>query len=361
MSTNTTLNKETLYKIFAIAEQEHKNLFHNISKRKFYKELNQVAEKIETLDKKQINYELMRLFALFRDGHTDYKILTKKLPLKFYLIEDKFIIIEISNKHSELLYSEIKSINGVDVREIYNKAKSLISAENEFWLNYKIFDSLRNAYFLNALGLKNCDKSIEIVVGDKGYKINSLDTDTIKSPYFVRTNNYSLTARNDKLIFTYSKCKEDENYSIDSLIKDLQNKLLQNDKLIIDLRFNSGGNSAYFNRVINEVLRPKHIKGIALINEGCYSSTMFAVADLKRLGFILLGSNTGGELCTYGELNICDVDGWKFSVSKKYFDKRNKKIRTKHFVKPDIYIANTLADYKNNNDNVLNKAIELLD
>ena len=361
MSVNTTLDKETLFKIFETAELEHKNLFHSISKRKFYKELNKVAEKIETLDKKQINFELMRLFALFRDGHTDYKMSAKKLPLKFYLIENKFIIIEISNKYSELLYSEIKSINGVDIRGIYNKAKPLISAENDIWLNNKIFDSLRNAYFLNALGLQNCDKSIDIVVGDKAYKINSLDTDTVKSPYFIRESTYSLTTKNDKVILTYSKCKEDENYSFDSLIVDLQNNLLQNSKLIIDLRFNTGGNSAYFDRIVNEVLRPKNIKGIALINEGCYSSAMYAVVALKRLGFILVGSNTGGEVCTYGELGFCDVDGWKFSVSTKYFDKRNKKIRTKHFVKPNIYVTNTLQDYKNNNDAVLNKAIELLD
>lgn len=361
MSVNTTLDKETLFKIFETAEREHKNLFHSISKRKFYKELNKVAEKIETLDKKQINFELMRLFALFRDGHTEYKISAKKLPLKFYLIEDKFIIIEIANKYSKLLYSEIKSINGVDIREIYNKAKPLISTENDIWLNYKIFDNLRNAYFLNSLGLQNCDKSIEIAVGDKVYKINSLDTETIKSPYFVRENNYSITTTNGKVILTYAKCKEDDNYSFDSLITDLQNNLSQNSKFIIDLRFNTGGNSAYFDRIVNEVLRPKNIKGIALINKGCYSSTMFAVADLKSLGFVLLGSNTGGELCSYGDLGLCDVDGWKFSVSTKYFDKRKKGVHTKHFVKPDIVVKNSLQDYINNNDAVLNKAIELLD
>ena len=57
---------------------------------------------------------------------------------------------------------------------------------------------------------------------------------------------------NKTLLISYNTCTEDPNYPIKSFINDVKTMLKKTkyEKIIVDLRYNGGGNSALFNPVI---------------------------------------------------------------------------------------------------------------
>ncbi len=93
-------NKEFL-QIFDNVENEHPNLYHDISKEGFVKQLNKVADKVETMDKPKLTFELCRLFALFKDGHTRiYEIDEQSFTYKLMAVQDKIYIAGIKKNYN---------------------------------------------------------------------------------------------------------------------------------------------------------------------------------------------------------------------------------------------------------------------
>ncbi len=363
MEKTCLMQKETLYKIFEVAEKEHLNLFHSIDKQEFYKELDKTALIIEKLDLNQINYEMSRLFALFKDGHTAWAVPTNHgwLPMSIIISGEKFYITTIDSSLSDLKYKEITAINGKSIQKIYNKMKQIIPAETEIWSGYRALSCIINVNYLNMLGLDIVDDFVNITVEGKDYILPKTlkNYDCLGNNYPWIKYYYSIKTVQNAKVLEYFKCWDDANYSFENFFNDVAKTLDKNDRIIVDLRNNTGGNSAYFTKIVNEILVPNNIKGCALINEGCFSSGRIAVQELKNLGFTLIGKPTGGVSKSYGENKFISIDNWNFTVCKKYFDFTNEIIPDGE-LKPDIYVENDIEDYRNGVDKVMQKAINML-
>ena len=355
MSVNTILDKEKLFKIFEIAEQKHINLFHGISKENFYKELDKVADKIESLSKRQIDYELMRLFALFCDGHTCYKPVEYKwLPIKFAKINDKFYIVDIYGEYEDILFKQVNKINGLDIQAVFELIKNVSSGDSLEMVEYLSLIDMSNFYYFQLLNIDFGLNGIILNLENKE-KFISVSDKKIESKLFFPKPNYELKKYGDTNVIKIRMFKEDKQYILEQFKNDLLENLTQNENIIIDLRNNSGGYLSVVD-VLENVCQIKNLKGTLLINEGCASATMFAIGNLQKRGFTLIGSTTGGCGEFYSAPKKYTVDKINFYVSNILVDAGCK--TTKQIV-PDIKISNTIQDYKNKKDVVLDKALKL--
>ena len=131
-------------------------------------------------------------------------------------------------------------------------------------------------------------------------------------------------------------------------------------KIIIDLRYNGGGNSEIIRPLIDglkEIKRSDDIAIYVLIGEQTFSSAILNAEMLKdQLGAVLAGNPTGGSASHYGEVitDALPYSGIPFQYSTKYF--RNK---IKGPIIPDIMIEENIDDYVNGIDSAL-KALGLI-
>ena len=67
--TNTEIVKQILRKL----EENHINLYHDVSKEKIVEYISKIKN-LDSLNTVEFNYEMKKLFALFKDAHTSYYV-----------------------------------------------------------------------------------------------------------------------------------------------------------------------------------------------------------------------------------------------------------------------------------------------
>jgi C-terminal processing protease CtpA/Prc len=144
------------------------------------------------------------------------------------------------------------------------------------------------------------------------------------------------------------------------MFKELEGKEL--DYFIIDLRHNTGGNSAVIKPLIDGLKSFKKKSPdtwiYVVIGRKTYSSGLMAAIDItSALPATLIGEPTGGSPNSFGELQTKELPNSRLpiSYSVKYFKLTDGASKT---IEPDIYISPTIEDYKANNDVVLNRIFE---
>ena len=123
-------------------------------------------------------------------------------------------------------------------------------------------------------------------------------------------------------------CSEDPDLTIKDFTKKISNDLKNNSykKLIIDLRYNTGGNSQILAPVIKCISNYKKDNKIdiyTLIGEKTFSSAVINSIQLKdELNATLVGSATGGSVNCYGDIRNFDLPNLPMTViySTKYFE-----------------------------------------
>ncbi len=161
------------------------------------------------------------------------------------------------------------------------------------------------------------------------------------------------------------------------------------DKLVIDMRSNSGGDETLIPELFNILVKEKTTLGayieksgpehndvtdllpvyseedpdfyfdipiVVLINRGSFSATSYFASMIKGLENVtLMGQITGGG--GGGNLGYQLSNGWVLAVSASDFQDKNG-LSIEQGVQPDVYIENTKEDIENGVDKMLEMAIE---
>lgn len=342
-------NLEKMSEIFNIAEKEHINLFHDISKEEFYKEFDNTAKIINNCTKIQFDYEMKKLFTLFKDAHTNYFVPCEQLSCFITEIQNEYYL--KSNKQ----YYKITNINNVPINEIVHKISKLETYESIEWLRFCITRDLNDLYTYKMIGVANeNDNSITInCENDFTIQINQRTFNTSTSIPQIAFYEYKIL-ENNTLYIRYLKCKENENYPFKSMVDSIK-KEFTGSNFILDLRNNMGGHSEIINP-LQEYLMEKNMNGCILINNGVFSSGRFAVARFKNtLNVTTIGSPTGGTAKSYGNPKTYNVEDSSFCCSQNLWDFSNI-FGYDGSIQPDIPAENTIDDLKNKNDRVLDLA-----
>lgn len=385
--------------------KRHKNVYHSISKEEYQNKIEILKEECTNLDSEQRVVKLKEFTALIRDAHTSYNSdMNEAYPLNLVVLEDGIFVSAALSENKELVRttnsnsptSRVKliAINGIPISSdsqentIFNIMKKILSHENDYFINSLLPASLLDPKLLYGAGITNsktnCNmtfqfsdnstKTINLIAKSLEnfknldwcvYYDDNYPADRSKLPLYLqysRENYYGSYFEEENLLYIlYNSCKNDDNQSFSNFINEqyakTNNKPIE--KVVIDLRNNSGGDSRiikpFYNLLNNQLANSKLY---IIIGEKTFSSALMNAIELsKKYGGTLIGSPTGGKPNHYGEVKTIELPtGNRISYSTNYFKMIDN--YTLDSLYPDISIKINSTDFFNLEDTVLNYIIQ---
>ena len=297
-----------------------------------------------------------------------------KLPIILKFIGEDLYIINSFDKN--LKFSKVLKINDFTVEELIKKIKKSLPCSNEAWLKAKTEEFLSDLNIINELCLSYNDTSIFTI------EIKGKQKDYVLSPNkeikLEEDKNYEITLLDKVIKISYSKCVPPKTGSVIDFVNNVKQISKQNNitNFIIDIRGNTGGDNTIIYPLL-DFLKGPNFNVITLTDKNVFSSGRFALIDLINIGIRTFGEEIGTSLNCFGNVKTFNLPNTNLIItySTKYFDynpfdkkliqytnkddMREIKSFKPIFYKPDYYVWNSLKDYKNGNDKVVDKAIKL--
>ena len=381
--------KDKINKVLELIEEKHIDMYFNITKEELKEYVDLLLSKTEINNKYEfyyyINMIIKKIFGIF-DFHT--KVVFKEqdfyLPVRFKYIDNKLYIIRTTEEYKELLYSEVKKIDNIDINKMIEEIKSITAYSTEEYLTSQIELFLINGYKIKSLPSVDSNKDnfiFEVNKDNELIKKSLGKAEDVLLSINKPKQNYSYEIINDMIHIIYNMCGEDYENQMIGFVKEIEQKSkeLCIDKFIVDIRGNQGGNSAIINPLI-DFLKNKEV--VTLVDEYVCSSGRFAILGLKNVDSKFVGTGIGTSLNCFGNAPTFEFDEFKIPISNKYFYidttysydnfkyadskekfknlKQNRKLFASQIFEPDYYSKKSIYDYKEGIDRELEDAIRLL-
>lgn len=352
--------------------KKHKNFYNSVSKEECQIQFERLSERIEGISYTDYYFTLFSYLSLSHDSHTFIKaddIFSHFMyfPLQLNYIGDSVYVVSGDRDYIDTMRKEVLAINGFTIKEIEEKSSWVIPHDNQVYLKQNLNNLLNNTSFLSFIHVSDNPQSIVELSFIDGNKItitpclsteirqeNLVSASTSYSQYIYQGYYRAIIINNDTLLISYNVCDEDPDYPIKSFTSDIKSILSSNNvsRIIVDLRYNGGGDSSLLKPVI-KLLKKEKCKKYALIGENTFSSAILNAVSLKDdAGFLLVGSSTGGSINHFGEIKSFTLPetGWKVYYSSKYFKLSNK---YEGSLIPDVFIKIDALDYFEGKDNAV--------
>ena len=358
-------------------KQIHVNPWHEIDEKELEKIANDLLQKYEVTGEYSycyfMNYNLKRLSGK-SDAHTIYKP-NAPIPMNFKIFDEDVLV----SYPSDLRGSKLVSINNVDIQQILKELEEILTYGT---LGKKRIE-MERALFSRCLlwGLPSLKGSKELI-----FQILTRDKTLVTKTYeakkdyqnemfdyekYLYGDNATFEIKNNCLIYHHSSCQSIYKDKITEAVASLYQLAISNiDTIIVDLRGNTGGNSA-FNDALMAFLKQSHKNLICLTDYRIFSAVRFALRDIINLGATTIGEGISTPINCYGNSSKVNIDGHIFSISNAYFHpfqdisiwskEEYKKLATSDVLKPvyfnpDIEVNEKEEDYLMGEDTILNYA-----
>ena len=345
-------------------EMNHKNFFNTVSKEECEEEYKRLSSNIDDINYTDYYFVLSSFLALSNDSHTsleagDIYSYFMYYPLQLNYVGDKVYVVSGLSDYKDYMGKEVTAINGVNIKVIEEKVSLVVPHDNTVYLKLWLNNQLNNTSFLSFIDVVDSDKAPVTLTFSDGKNVSlsptlsqEIDRDDIisafssYSPYIYQGYYRAMEIRDDVLLISYNTCSDNPSYPMKNFASDLKKALKEKkySKIIVDLRYNGGGNSAVLDPVI-KLLKKEKCSKYALIGENTFSSAILNAVSLKDdADFTLVGTPTGGSINHYGELKSFTLPetGWEVYYSSKYF-KLSKKFDGS--IIPDVYIEKDAESY----------------
>lgn len=392
-----------------LLNEKHINLYHQTSAPVFNMAFKTLISKIDSLNDYEIILEITRLVALAKDGHTsffpvfDQSIVSFPLyPFVFSQFEEGVFSISVPTKYSSIAGLKLVSIDNTPILHIREKLIPFIPRDNDAEITYTFPDFLNNAYLLYYTGITknlgradfcfesngslitmNIEAVQDSVYGDQDwYAARELLRKTASSihPTFLFLNPFTLSNAQKRetywakaipesktLFFQYLSCFDQKNrptfldYVRDSVFKFLDQHPTY--KLVIDMRYNSGGEPMTASPLIVGILeRPalfQKQRPIVLVGTRTFSAAATNVMQFKRFcNAILIGQLSRAKPNSPSEGRSFELDNSKLqiSISTEYV-KRSPNVGNSFYMPMDKIIPLKFNDYINDIDKTFTEGV----
>lgn len=374
--------------------KSHKNLYHNIKEEDFKKEIVSLKQDIEELKDYEIKCRLAQIVATVGDAHTSVNLgfnNSNVYPVVFWWFQEDLRVVTTLKEHRHILGKKLIGINNMPLKDVMQKVNSLIPHENEQWLKATNVRFVTMPEVLKVLGIASEDK-VEFSLSDDSNNVIKLELtpeglpdekitrvidEMPTKPLRLQYNTNSLSERlywykylpEEKLLYLqYNQCIDRsvaKSYGIEDykdypefwefsqrLLKAINDNNL--DKFVVDLRFNSGGDSSLMTGLVNKLASIDKLKGkvYVMIGRETFSSGVMAAMDfMNQTKAVFYGEPTGGNVNGYGDIKTLELPNSKLQVSysTKYF-KLSSSIE-KNFL-PAVPVEQNYNNYKQGIDDV---------
>lgn len=363
-------------------ETGHYDLYANISEEEFQTEREKIAKQTPTMTDAEFYWSIRHLLSLVGDAHTaaypsDYFM--SVLPWNIKKFDEGWFILILDKAHEQYLGTRVIAINDVPIDEVVERTRQVISYEADTWLWQKVPDVLIWKDALEYLDIVEPDEPVLVTVEtaqgtEETFELPAYDdwSDEKKQEVLVgfQRDSVPVTAEQDAIYWStaldestyfiqYNSCQEDPDLPMAQFAQqveaDLESGGYQN--IIIDLRYNSGGNS--------EVIRPleqtlslyainagSDVQFYILIGGRTFSSATIAATDFKKTTIgnsIFVGQPTGGVLKCAGDVLPLFMENTPIAMqySTKYFDLL---YGVEGPLEPDYTVPQSFAQYAKGED-----------
>jgi hypothetical protein len=350
--------------------KKHPNIYSYISEKDYLYDFDNLLKDIDDLESYQILIRIQRIFAEINDPHTYIDYATyESLPLELYYFDEGLYIIGADQEYIELIGTKVISAGNDNIDSVIQKAGSLCPHVNESCLKYYIPQNLINPYVLQYLNVMK-DQTVQ-------FKLRKTDGEIITKTVFIKAKGdikleyisdfiterpFYLTRDDDRwytLLDDDSILYYQNNLIINNATdKEVINSLSENniDKLVIDLRKNTGGmytGQKSFINTISKLQKNNNFKIYILTGRTTFSSAILYINDLIRnTTCVLIGEPPRTGYDHYGDQRNFRLPNSEVNIrySTRSFDITDY---NSDEIIPDVLINNRFIDYSKGIDPAL--------
>jgi hypothetical protein len=354
----------------------------------FNAEIETLKQEVPHLSDDEIVLRLMRLIASAHVAHNTVQFpsdmgFSGRLPLSFAWFADGLAVTAASSEYSSALGARVKMIGNMTPDQLLTAVAPYIGHENDTWLRQQATEYIKEEAVLRHFGLMDRNEKVAITLEKPGQSpltisVSAADPQTKQINFYeglhVPTPLYrSHPGEHDRFYWfqrladsqtfyiQYDACMDNPQFHFDDFTHQVITELDANPvkRVIIDLRFNGGGDSSVLAPLTKALQSRNKSTGpvYVLIGPYTFSSAMMNAMELRRdLKATLIGEPTGGSPSCYGEVRTLTLPNSKLNVryTTKFFGQHDD---TQSNLQPDILAARTIADALSGRDTVLEVAI----
>jgi len=369
-------------------------VYRALPQKDFDDSVRKLNDAIPKLSDGQVVVGMMKLLRAVGDGHTgllrppaqaDYAL---ALPLRFYLFTEGLFIIGADPKYKELLGARVVRFGDHSVDEVMRALDPVISRDNDIWPSQVGPYRMRSLPLLNALGMSPDIHKIQLAIvspsGEQRTATVEADSnfpdiwnefpkswltyaETLGTPlplYLKNTNTnywFEYDAASKVIYFQFNRVINDPNESLAAFSERLFRFINEHDvsKLVIDMRWNNGGNTFLSRPLINRIIRSDKVdqpgKLFVIIGRRTFSAAQTTATYFERYtNAIFVGEPTGSSPNFVGEETPFTLPYSKIvaNVSDLYWESSWPQDHRK-WIAPQIYLPPTFAAYRANRDPAL--------
>lgn len=371
----------------------HKDFFKLITKERFDEAMRELQREIPRLSDAEMILRLKRLAASLGVAHTGVgwpsgNLAFSRYPLLLFWYSDGLGVFAATSEYRDAIGCRVEAIGSLKPEQVEKAVAPCISRENNAWLHNQSPSFICIPEVLQHLNIARADGRVQFLLTKLDGNPLTLEFAPASggnpAPWILPWNALPMTIplchkypalpywyeylpETRTVYIQYRVCENAPNFPFAAFARGLFAFADSHPvgRVIVDLRSNSGGDSAVIKPLLQGLKsRPAlHGRGhlYALIGRGTFSSGLLAAFDLKReAGAILVGESTGGKPNGYGEMHSFKLPNSQLVVTccVKYF----------HLVDgadppsldPDLPAAIALKDFLAGRDPALETALHHL-
>ena len=353
----------------------------------FDNEIAALQKEIPDLSDSRITLRLMRLVASANVGHTTIHLPEMNLgfwptALTFKWYSDGLAVVGAAPVYAEAMGTRVTQIGSMTPEQLLAAIAPYISHENDAWLREQSPRYIRNVTILKQIGaigedgrikltlVKPGGETFTLVTGPAGPGMNQVSMfDAFRIPPALYRKHlssyywYEYVADSHALYIQYNRCQIDPKLAFKDFAADAFAVADSHPvaRVIIDLRFNGGGNSLViwplFAALKNREALKSHV--FVLIGPATFSSAQDNAIELRHeFKATLIGEATGERPNGYAEVRTIELPNSGLTV--RYCTKYSRLIKDSDpsALEPDVRVPITLADVLAGRDPVLEAALK---
>jgi len=364
----------------------HPNAFTKITRAQWDESVTALSESISQRTDFAVVAEMQRIVASIGDAHTSFplpQMTSRVLPIRLRWFPDGLFVTQAAEDYSRAIGKKVLRIGSKTAEEAYLAVRGYISHENDPWARLLSSDHLVRPDILAIAGVISASGPVPMVFEDGSgtleYQLPIANFNLLPGPQLSRPKN-PLYLRNSQqyywfeylpeartLYMKYNRCRISPALPFDQFTRELIDFASSNpvERLIIDLRNNSGGNSTILDTLL-EAMGVAAFAGkffptsgfFAIVGRETFSSGSLNARTLRLAGGQLVGENTGGGAGGFGEVVPFTLPNFGVSgqISTKKFEFADAPGTT---LEPDVRVDLTAVDYFSENDPVLERTLQL--
>ncbi|MBY9079952.1 hypothetical protein KIH86_10160 [Paenibacillus sp. HN-1] len=333
----------------------------------------------------EVKLELSGALASLGQVHT-FLAFTREplLPFNLYIQEGKVYVLGTVAGYRDTLYSELTAIEGVPVEQILEKLKKDISRDNEVGLWARAPMYLRMPSVLKGLRVIEDTEKVELTFKKEDGQIISINAETLteanhSKPEFAEympaqqfmqnfkhadsNYQYEYMASAKAMYIAYNSCEQDKNLSMLQFTGGLLHAARQQpiDRLIIDLRNNSGGDSSVIQPLLDTLSQnPELARHMLVLTSRTTASSAMDTAMVLRSAFqaILIGEPTNGDPNKPGNILPLKLPATGLTAYYCTTEYHNPLYLGQDAVPPDLPVPTTIEDFRAGVDPVMQAALD---